>query len=72
MSLRPYSIVVKAPVGTFNQEKALVGAFAVIVKTSRTYVSRTITTTEIRTGWEQGPESGSSQKHKLSFLGRTK
>ena len=63
--------MVKVPVGAFNQDKALVGAFAVIVKTSRTYVSHhTITTAEIRTGWEQG--AGSSQKHKLSFLGRTK
>ena len=30
---------VKALVGTFNQKKALGGAFSVIVKTSRTFVS---------------------------------
>ena len=42
----PFSIVsfnsvlnlnVKALVGAFNQEKALVGAFSVIVKSSRTF-----------------------------------
>ena len=32
----------KVQVGTFNQEKALVGAFSVFVKSSRTFVLRSI------------------------------
>ena len=34
----------KAPVGTFNQEKALVGAFSVIVKTNGSFYSTDLNT----------------------------
>ena len=33
MSVYPSVLIVKVLVGTFNQEKALVGAFSMIVKT---------------------------------------
>ena len=38
----------EAVVGTFNQEKALVGAFSVIVKTDGSFAALLVTVTEAR------------------------
>ena len=35
-------LIVKALLGTFNQEKALVGAFSVIMKSSRTFAKPSV------------------------------